>query len=218
MAAPSLLGEAKDLLSVKKVLTGEEDWMCVKEFLGWIIDMEEGTVALPERKIQEQRELISIMTTQRRMGRKEIERLVGKLRFMHLATNGAVANIYHLQQALSQGGVDRAWLSPEFHCNITDWQTLVDQTAPQPTHLEKIVRREPTHLGFCDASGLGSGGVWIDPSLLGQYLVWRHPWPEDIIAKLESSTNREGTITNSNLVLAVIILHKATLLSSVPEA
>ena len=49
-------------------------------------------------------------------------------------------------------------------------------------------------------------------------MVWRHPWPVDIISDLISSTNREGTITNSDLELAALVLHEATLIMAVPEA
>ena len=41
-----LPGEAKDLVSVKKLLAGEGDWECVKEVLGWIIDTKAEMVAL----------------------------------------------------------------------------------------------------------------------------------------------------------------------------
>ena len=43
-----------------------------------------------------------------------------------------------------------------------------------------------------------------------------HPCPAYIIANLVSSTNREGTITNSDLELSALVLHKATLLATVP--
>ena len=111
---PSLPVEAKDSVLVKKLLAGEGDWECVKEILGWVIYTKTGTVALPERKIQELWDLLYIPTTQRRMGRKNLERLVGKLHTMHLAVPRAVAHIYHIQRALAQAGADRAWLSPYF--------------------------------------------------------------------------------------------------------
>ena len=47
--------------------------------------------------------------------------------------------------------------------------------------------------------------------------MWRHPCPADIIANLVSSTNREGTITNSDLELDALVLHEATLLAAVLE-
>ena len=152
------------------------------------------------------------------MERKELERLAEKLRSIHLALPGVVAHLYHLQRALAQGGLDWAWLFPKFHCEIDDWQTLAEQISAQPTHLAEMVRREPTYLGFCNASGLGAGGMWPKPSLLGQDLVWRHPWTEDIITNLVYSTIGEGTITNSELELAALVLHEATLLSAAPEA
>ena len=87
---------------------------------------------------------------------------------------------------------------------------LADQTADRPTHIAEIVRRKPTHLGLCNASGLGAGIVWLDPSRSGKDIVWRHPWPADIISDLVSSTNREGKITNLDLELAALVLHEAT--------
>ena len=43
---PSLTGELKDSVSVKKFVVGEGGWTCVKEVLGWILDTEAGRVTL----------------------------------------------------------------------------------------------------------------------------------------------------------------------------
>ena len=131
----------------------------MKEVLGQIINTDLGTVALSERKLQEIQDLLNIPISQRCMGRKDLERLVGELCSMHLAVPGAVTHLYYIQCALFQAGTDRAWLSPEFHHEITEWKRLADETADRPTHIAEIVRREPTHLGFCNTSGLGSGGL-----------------------------------------------------------
>ena len=48
--------------------------------------------------------------------------------------------------------------------------------------------------------------------------MWRHSWPADIIANLVSSSNREETITNSDLELAALVLHKDILIVAVPDA
>ena len=47
--------------------------------------------------------------------------------------------------------------------------------------------------------------------------MWRHHWLSDIITNLVSSKNRERTITNSDLELSALIIHKATLLVAVPD-
>ena len=87
-------------------MAGEGDWECVREVLGWTINSEAGTVVLPERKLQELQDLLEIPTSQRRMGRKGLERLVSKLHSMHLAVPGAVEHLYHIQRALSQAGTE----------------------------------------------------------------------------------------------------------------
>ena len=54
------------------------------------------------------------------MVRKELEQQVGKLLSMNLAVPGAVAHRFHIQRALNQEGVDRAWLSPAVHRELAD--------------------------------------------------------------------------------------------------
>ena len=80
----------------------------------------------------------------------------------------------------------------------------------RPTYLAEIVQRLPTDIGFTDASGLGAGGVWIDPNEDGRNYVWRLPWPEDIQKDLVSFDNPQGRITNSDLELAALVLQEAT--------
>ena len=75
-------------MSVKKLVAGERDWNCVKELLRCILDTEAEIVTLPESNLEDLLTLVDIPTTQRRMGRKYLEHLVGKLRFMHLTVPG----------------------------------------------------------------------------------------------------------------------------------
>ena len=124
---PSLPGELKYSVSVKNLLAVEGDWTCIKGVLGWILDTEAGTVALRERKIEDILTLVDISVTQRSMGKKDLERLVGKIRSMHLAVPGAVAYLFRIHCALNQGGVYQAWLYPAFHCNLADWKALALQ-------------------------------------------------------------------------------------------
>ena len=60
--------------------------------------------------------------------------------------------------------------------------------------------------------------MWLDLARTGQNLVWRHPWPPDIITSLVSLANPQGTITNSDLELAALVLQETTLLKAVPKA
>ena len=109
------------------------------------------------------------------MGRKDLERLVGKLLSMHLTVEGAVSPLLHIQRALTQGGMNQLWMLPAFYREIVDWRALALLAAARPMHLAEIVCREPTHLGLCDASGVGVEGVWLFPAQTGHNLVWWHP-------------------------------------------
>ena len=84
---------------------------------------------------------------------------MGKIRSMHIEVPGLVAHIYHIQSALEQGGYDRSMPPPYFHQEIGYWRALAEQMASWLTHLDKIVRKDPTHLGFCDASVIRAGGM-----------------------------------------------------------
>ena len=44
---PSLLGDLKDSVSMKKLVAGEREWTCVKEVLYWILYTKAGTFTLP---------------------------------------------------------------------------------------------------------------------------------------------------------------------------
>ena len=74
-----LPGDLKYSVSVKNLLAGEGGWTFVKEVLGLILDTEAGTVTLPERNIKELLTVVDIPVTQRRMGWKYLELLIGKL-------------------------------------------------------------------------------------------------------------------------------------------
>ena len=54
------------------------------------------------------------------MVQKDLEPLVGKILYMHLAVPGYVAHLYHIQRDLAQLGVDPYWLLPAFHQLIAD--------------------------------------------------------------------------------------------------
>ena len=63
--------------------------------------METGTVTLTERKLWKLLNLVGILTTQCRMVRKELERLMGNILSMHIKVPGAVAHLYYIQLALA---------------------------------------------------------------------------------------------------------------------
>jgi hypothetical protein len=65
----------------------------------------------------------------------------------------------------------------------------------------------PGYLGYCDASKLGAGGVWLLGTRKLSPIVWRVEWSKDIRRSVVSFENPNGTITNSDLEMAGMRLH-----------
>ena len=74
------------------------------------------------------------------------------------------------------------------------------------TYLVEIVHRDSSEFGYCDASGVRSGRVWVNPNDDRVNRVWRVQWPEENTAELISSNNTKRAITNCNLKLADLVL------------
>ena len=81
--------------------------------------------------------------------------------------------------------------------------------AYRPIYLVELVYPPTSDLGYTDASGLGSGGVWIDPNKDSKNYTWRVQWPSDITQDLVRFTNPEDTITNLDLELAALVFKEA---------
>ena len=64
----------------------------------------------------------------------------------------------------------------------------------------------PDFIGLVDASSHGVGGVIIGELSECLPTVFRLQWPPDITANVKSKANPKGTIINSDLKLAGIVL------------
>ena len=76
---PSLPAEAKDSVRIKKALQGDGDWTTTKDILGWIVNTDEVTLRLSPKRKAELGTLLEIPPSQRRISKKRLERLIGKL-------------------------------------------------------------------------------------------------------------------------------------------
>jgi hypothetical protein len=72
-------------------------------------------------------------------------------------------------------------------------------------------------VGICDASKYGIGGIVIGESQAAPPTVFRLEWPEDIRAALVSEHNPTGTLTNSDLECAGLVLVWLLIEAMVPD-
>ena len=90
---------------------------------------------------------------------------------------------------------------------LTNFGSLIRLMGHRPTHCRELIVEQLGYMGYCDASMLGAGGVWLSGTLQVAPVVWRLEWPEDIHQNMVSFMNPGGTITNSDLEMAAMLVH-----------
>ena len=74
---PTVNGELKDSISLKKAKEGDGDWSVSKEMLGCMINSAADTISLSPKRIADLDMLLNIPPTQHRMSWENLERLIG---------------------------------------------------------------------------------------------------------------------------------------------
>ena len=207
----------REPVSLKKLRQGDCSWDTCKVVLGWILDTANLTLRLPPHRLERLCEILnSIPRSQKRTTVKKWHALLGELRSMSVALPGSRNLFCRLQHALAKRpSRHRITLRRGVHQALDDFRWLVEDLDKRPTRLAEVVPLQPVADGHHDASGAGAGGVWwpaagatargkCSPS---RPVLWRHPWPQWVRDALVSSTNPQGTITNSDLELAGGLMH-----------
>ena len=85
-------------------------------------------------------------------------------------------------------------------------RTLLREATESPTPCWELVLDWPDYVGMKDASKYGVGGVIVGEGKACTPTVFRVQWPRDIQQNLISVDNPQGTLTNSNLELAGLLM------------
>ena len=119
-----------------------------------------------------------------------------------------------MQNALRTKKAGRIALHKGVHDALEDFRWMHADISTRPTRIAELVPLHPVAEGHHDASGMGAGGVWFPsasaPPRAGytsQPIVWQHQWPQRIRDRLITTTNPNGSLTNSDLELAGGLLH-----------
>lgn len=103
---------------------------------------------------------------------------------------------------------------PLLRAMLKDWVLLAKTASKIAVPIHTIVPHSPHIVGTMDASKEGMGGCWTYLHKdMPQNILWPSPFPPEIQAQLNTADNTTGTITNSDLELAALILGSATIAS-----
>ena len=89
---------------------------------------------------------------------------------------------------------------------IKDIRTILRTSTVNPTKCKDLVAGWPDYIGIVDAFSHGVGGVVIGELSGLPPTVFRLQWPDDISSDLVSFDNPSGTINNSDLEMAGLLL------------
>ena len=219
----------KEPISEKKLGKGDDSWSTYKTILGWDVDTQAMTIALPPHRKERLMAILDAVLHRKRVSVQTWHKLLGELRSMSLAVSGSDGCFSFLQHALKPLAKRIKITAPVRH-QLLDFRWLADNVSSRPTHLAEIVPTPPTYFGTVDASGRGMGGVWFPPgppaplsvrppksSLLKHPILWRDPFPQDIVDSLITFDNPRGTITNSDLELAGSVAQDDILAQAAPS-
>jgi hypothetical protein len=212
---PAMTGTpgAKDPISEKKLAQGDARWDTDKEILGYWLNGIHRTVQLPLSRADDLLKEVRAVLKKQRIPLKRFRSLVGRLQHAARILPSAKAFFTPLNNAL-RGlppfiGLGR---HGEVRTALLDIAYVIRNLASRPTHVNELVQAdEPDYIGYCDASGFGAGGVWFGGRETMEPIVWRVQWPKDITEALVSDSNPHGTITNSDLEMAGVLLQEAVL-------
>ena len=208
--APSRSGHhgGKDPISQKKLDAGDARWAPTKELLGFVCDGRARTVRLTQRKALAIATDTTVLLKKHRTTLQKFQSIVGRMRHVATILPAARSLFTPLNRAL-RGSPTFIALSAtgEVRAALLDLKQLIITLAARPTHVNEILTpAAPDYIGYCDASAFGAGGVWFSGQSPLPETVWRLQWPRDITAAVVSESNPTGTLTNSDLEMAAVVL------------
>jgi len=204
----------RPVISATKLQKGDASWATNKRILGWDINTERLTIALPAHRLQRLQSMLDPLLRQSRVSRRKWQVTLGELRSMVPAIHSSKYNFSILQQALADQRKDRIRLSALVKAALTEWLQVATVLEHNPAPLTLLVPAAPGAVGASDACAEGMGGFWLPTSLHTkpfQPFVWRARFPSHIAHRLVSVQNPHGTVSNSDLELAGFIVGHALL-------
>ncbi len=202
---------AEDPISERKLKKLDGAWANVKEILGMTFDGVSKTIWLSDTKqdklLATLKQWIRHASRRRGIPFSEFRTTLSKLQHAFLtvpAGKGLLSAFYVI--LAKEPRVVHLHSNHNLRNAVKDCRTFLRETIASPTRCKNLVAGWPDYVGITDASGHGLGGVIVGERKGVPPTVFRLQWPEDITRNIISDDNPTGTLTNSDLEMAGLLM------------
>ena len=209
---PADSNDGNDPISEKKLLKGDGQYAALKTILGFKFDGNNKTLWLEEAKREKLLTTLHgwIRLTSRGAGGipyKQFETTIAKLRHAFTAIPSGVGLLSLCNRILATKP-QVVWINKHerVFTALRGCRTLLRESTKDPTRCKELVSGWPDFVGIVDASSHGVGGVVVGELSTCVPTVFHWEWPPDIKADIKLFANPTGSITNSDLEMAGILL------------
>jgi hypothetical protein len=202
-----------DPLSLKKLLAGDGAWDEIKEILGFVFHGGNKTMWLSEGKRDA---ILLLLKTWLRSTRKNAR--------FGIPFNEFRSTLYKIRHAFTAIPAGHGLMSPFYrvlskapkvvflqrnhtlYTALEDCRRFLQESVSKPTKCSNLVHGWPDYIGVTDASKEGVGGMIVGENSSLPPVVFRFQWPEAIREDINSTDNPNGSITNSDLEMAALLM------------
>ena len=204
---PENAKDEDDPISLKKLKKLEGAWALNKDLLGWTFDGIAKTIELDEAK------LADILATLRSWCRAttipfdDFRKTVHKIQNATIGVPAARGLFTEVNKVLRkeprQVYIKRN--TPLLEA-VRVFRALLQEAHKSPTKCRQLVVGHPDYVGIMDAAKEGTGGVIIGETEGCVPTVFRFEWPREVQDAMLTDDNPDGSITNSDLEMAGLLL------------
>jgi hypothetical protein len=202
-----------DPISFKKLLQKDGAWDTIKEILGFCFDGSNKTIWVAEGKRDA---LIATMRGWLRSTAKnatfgipfaEFRSILYKVRhaFLSIPAGKGLMSPFHSILG-KEPKVVFLRRNDKLRTAVKECCTFLQSSVSHPTKCRSLIGGWPHVIGVSDASKHGVGGMIVGEGMAVIPTVFRFEWPEHIKNDLCSTENPSGSITNSDLELAALLM------------
>jgi hypothetical protein len=204
--------DANNPIAKNKLLKGEGQMSTTKMLLGFDFNGKDKTMWLEMAK---QNQLLTILhswiRTSKRSAQgiqfKEFKSVLAKIRHAFTALPAGVGSLSSCNAVLQKKpNIVYLQQNEVLKQALLLCRTLLQKSTMQPTRCKELVQAWPDYIGICNASSFGFRGVIVGENDNCPPTVVCLQWPADITNNIKSDSNPNGTITNSDLEMAGLLL------------